>query len=88
MTGRRALYVNPVYTVGVEGMHREESAPTLAFLAEHMTAENFTCRFGWKQGALAIRDTRCRLHLPVSDYLGFWREMRRTAVKGEKPAFV
>ncbi len=85
VTGRKALYVNPVYTVGIKGMHPEESAPILAFLADHMTHENFTCRFRWKNGAVAIWDNRCCLHLPVSDYLGFRREMYRTTVKGERP---
>lgn len=85
VTGRKALYVNPVYTVGVKGMDAEESAPILDFLNQHMTHENFTCRFRWKRGALAMWDNRACLHLPVSDYLGFRREMFRTTVKGERP---
>jgi taurine dioxygenase len=85
VTGRRALYVNPVYTVGIKGFDAEESAPILDFLARHMTHENFTARFRWSQGALAMWDNRACLHLPVSDYLGFRREMLRTTVKGERP---
>lgn len=85
VTGRKALYVNPVYTVGVKGMDTEESAPLLAFLAEHMTHENFTARYRWTPGAVAIWDNRACLHLPVSDYLGFRREMYRTTVEGERP---
>jgi taurine dioxygenase len=66
-------------------MDPEESAPILAFLNDHMTHENFTCRFRWKPGAIAMWDNRCCLHHPVSDYLGFRREMYRTTVAGEKP---
>ena len=85
VTKRKALYVNPVYTVGVKGMHPEEAAPILAFLNDHMTHENFTCRFRWSPGAVAMWDNRCCLHLPISDYLGFRREMYRTTVEGERP---
>ncbi|MEQ1931780.1 MAG: TauD/TfdA family dioxygenase [Parvularculaceae bacterium] len=85
VTKRKALYVNPVYTVGIKGMDEEESTPILQFLARHMTHENFTCRFRWKPGAIAMWDNRACLHLPISDYLGFRREMYRTTVEGERP---
>jgi len=85
VTGRKALYVNPVYTVGIKGMDEEESGPILQFLNRHMTHENFTARFRWTKGALAMWDNRACLHLPVSDYLGHRREMFRTTVKGERP---
>lgn len=85
VTGRKALYVNPVYTVGIRGMDEEESAPILQFLNKHMTHENFTCRYRWSPGAIAMWDNRACLHLPVSDYLGFRREMYRTTVEGERP---
>ncbi|MEZ5929680.1 MAG: TauD/TfdA family dioxygenase [Parvularculaceae bacterium] len=51
VTKRKTLYVNPVYTVGIKGMHPEEAAPILAFLNDHMTHENFTCRFRWTPGS-------------------------------------
>lgn len=85
VTGRRALYVNPVYTVGIKGLDEEESAPILQFLSRHMTHENFTARFRWKEGAIAIWDNRCCLHLPISDYLGHRREMFRLTIAGERP---
>lgn len=85
VTGRRALYVNPVYTVGIKGLDEEESKPILDFLFRHMVHENFTARFRWKPGAIAIWDNRCCLHLPISDYLGFRREMFRMTIAGERP---
>jgi taurine dioxygenase len=85
VTKRKALYVNPVYTVGIKGMDEEESAPILQFLNKHMTHENFTARYRWSPGAIAIWDNRACLHLPISDYLGFRREMYRTTVVGERP---
>jgi taurine dioxygenase len=85
VTKRKALYVNPVYTVGIKDMHAEEAAPILSFLNDHMTHENFTARYRWTPGAIAMWDNRACLHLPISDYLGFRREMFRTTVKGERP---
>src|SRR5260370_16010852 len=44
-TGRKALFVNPIYTTRFDGMTREESAPILDFLYAHATRPEFTCRF-------------------------------------------
>jgi taurine dioxygenase len=85
-TGRPALYVNPVYTIGVSGWSVAESAPLLQYLYRHSTNENFTCRLRWQRHMLAIWDNRCTQHNALNDYRGVRREMFRTSVKGEPPA--
>lgn len=84
-TGRKCLYVNPVYTVGLKNMHRDESAPILKFLCEHSVQPAFTCRFRWRANSLAIWDNRCTQHMALSDYQGVRRAMHRTTVRGERP---
>ncbi|MGQ0676205.1 MAG: TauD/TfdA dioxygenase family protein [Rhodospirillales bacterium] len=85
-TGRKALFVNPIYTLRFEGMTEEESRPLLEFLYAHAVRPEFTCRFRWTTGALALWDNRCTLHYAVNDYDGSRRLMHRTMIAGEKPA--
>ena len=88
VTGRRALYVNPVYTTRFEGWTKEESAALLAHLHRNSINENFTCRLRWTVHTLAIWDNRCTMHNALNDYAGVRREMYRTSVKGTAPVGV
>ena len=88
VTGRRALYANPVYTTRFAGWTRDESAPLLAHLHRHSINENFTCRLRWSVGTLAVWDNRCTMHNALNDYSGVRREMYRTSVKGAVPTGV
>ena len=85
VTGRRALFVNPVYTQRFEGMTVDESHPLLQFLFDHAVRTEFTCRLRWTPGTLAIWDNRCLLHLAVNDYDGSRRLLHRTTVAGDVP---
>ena len=72
-TGRKALYVNVAHTARFVDMTEEESRPLLQFLFEHSVRPEFTCRFRWGVGSLALWDNRCAMHNPVNDYHGFTR---------------
>ncbi|MGH9017073.1 MAG: TauD/TfdA dioxygenase family protein, partial [Acidimicrobiales bacterium] len=82
VTGRPALYVNPVYTTRFEGWSPIESEPLLRHLYHQATNENVTCRLRWERHTLAIWDNRCTMHNALNDYAGARREMFRTSVKG------
>jgi taurine dioxygenase len=88
VTGRKALYVNPVYTTRFDGWTKEESATLLAHLYRHSINENFTCRLRWSAGTLAVWDNRCTMHNALNDYSGVRREMYRTSVRGTPPVGV
>ena len=85
-TGRKALFLNVAHTVRFVDMTEEESAPLLRFLWAHQTRPEFTCRFRWTPGALAIWDNRCVLHSAVNDYHGQKRQMHRITLAGDRPA--
>jgi len=85
-TGRRALYVNPAHTVRFAGWTEEESAPLLKFLFDFQTRPEFTCRFAWQPGSIALWDNRCAQHNPVNDYHGHRRVMHRITLAGDVPA--
>jgi taurine dioxygenase len=84
-TGRKALYVNVAHTVGFAGMTEEESMPLLSFLFRHQIRPEFTCRFHWQPGSLAIWDNRCAQHYAMNDYHGRKRVMHRVTLAGDRP---
>ncbi len=85
VTGRKALFVNPVYTVGIEGMTEAEGKALLAFLFKHMTDERFVYRHRWAANMLTMWDNRCCLHNATGGYDGHTRVMHRTTVAGDAP---
>jgi taurine dioxygenase len=84
-TGRAALYINPVYTTGIEGLPDDEARSLLARLVQHSVHPNFTCRVRWQPHQLVIWDNRCTQHFAINDYGGQRREMYRTSVRGTAP---
>jgi len=84
-TGRKALYVNFGHTVRFKDMTEAESAPILDFLFNHVTRPEFSCRFRWHAGSLALWDNRCAQHNPINDYHGHRRVMHRITLRGDRP---
>lgn len=83
-TGRKALYAGGHWR-HFEGMTEAESAPLMAFLREHSTRPEFTCRFRWQPGSIAFWDNRCTQHFAIDDYPGKTRVMHRITVCGDEP---
>ena len=81
-SGRKALYVNPGFTLRFAGWTDEESRPLLDFLYRHGQRPEFSCRFQWRNGSMAFWDNRATWHLAVNDYHGQRREMHRITVEG------
>jgi taurine dioxygenase len=84
-TGRKSLFVNLAHTAHFLGMTEAESAGLLRFLFQHQIRPEFTCRFRWAPGSVALWDNRCTLHAALNDYNGFRREMWRITLAGDVP---
>ncbi len=84
-SGRKALFVNSIYTGRFEGMSEAESRPLLDYLHQHCLRPEFAYRFRWRPGSLAVWDNRCTMHYAVNDYDGSRRLLHRTQVQGERP---
>lgn len=83
-TGRRALYVNELWTEKITGLSALESGALLALLWKHSQAPEFTMRWKWRVNDLALWDNRSFQHYAVMDYEGR-RVLQKAYVQGEPP---
>ena len=82
VSGKRALYVNPGFTLRFDGWTAEESQPLLSYLYRHAARPEFTCRLRWENGSLAFWDNRSTWHYALNDYQGQKRLMHRITIEG------
>lgn len=84
-SGRKALYVNSLFTTRIKDLPPAESRALLEFLFEHMVTEEFTVRLDWQPETIAIWDNRCTQHKPVNDFFPQLRRLHRVTVAGDRP---
>lgn len=83
VTGKEALYVNPMFTSHFKGWTKEESQPLIAQLCAHAVREDFQCRFRWEKGSVAMWDNRIVQHAALNDYEQYERLLYRITVNGD-----
>lgn len=84
-TGRKALYVNSVFTLRINELGAAESRAVLDFLFAHVARPEFQCRFRWRPDSVAIWDNRAVQHYAVWDYYPEKRSGYRVTVRGDRP---
>jgi taurine dioxygenase len=81
-TGRKALYVNRLMSVRIEGVQQAESDATLDFLFDHSEKSEFVYNHVWRKGDLIIWDNRCSSHARTDFPSDQRRLLLRTTVRG------
>jgi len=84
-TGRKALYVNRLMTLAIEGLPEAESAALLELLFDHQEKRRFVYEHVWRVGDILMWDNRCTLHARTDFSPDERRLMRRITILGEKP---
>lgn len=85
VTGRKSIFVNPVYTVAIEGLAPAENFTILKFLYDHMTQDAFVYRHHWQPEMLVLWDNRSTMHFAQGGYDGHLRLLHRTTLAGDRP---
>lgn len=82
-TGRKALYVNRLMTVRIEGLPERESDELLGMLFDHVEQPQFIYEHVWRAGDVLMWDNRCTLHARTTFDPTQTRVLRRITLKGE-----
>ena len=84
VTGRKSLFVNEHFTRRLVELSHEESDVLLRFLTRWISKPNFTVRYHWTRGTVAIWDNRCTQHYVLDDFEGE-RIIQRVTIMGDQP---
>ncbi len=84
-TGRKALYISPGLTVGIQGMDEAAGRALLDELSAHATQPAFVYRHRWRLHDVVFWDNRCTIHVATGYDPAYTRHMHRTTIKGGRP---
>ena len=76
-TNKECLFINPVYTINIEGFSEDKSQQLLWELYEHMIQEQFVYEHVWNEDMLIMWDNRTVMHQATGGYDGYDRLLHR-----------
>ena len=79
-TKKKCLFINPVYTIGINDYSDEDSFLLLSYLYEHMTQEKYVYRHKWSENMLLMWDNRTVVHQADGGYDGYERLLHRITI--------
>lgn len=84
-TGERVLFVSPSFLKSIAGLTPRESQQILELLWEHVVRPEYTVRFKWEEGDIAMWDNRSTAHLAPTDIFesDFDRQLYRITLVGQ-----
>ncbi len=85
ITGKKALFVNPQFTLYIKGMEESESRDLLDRLFRTVNTLEYHYRHRWEPDMLVFWDNRWTMHAAVHDYYPQRRMMERVTIRGDRP---
>jgi taurine dioxygenase len=79
-TRRKALFLSPGYTIGVEGMPADDAQELLMLLYKHQAKDEFVYRHRWSENLLTMWDNRAVIHGATGGYQGHRRLLQRITI--------
>ena len=76
-TKKECLFINPVYTIYIDGFSEDESQQLLWELYEHMIQDQFVYEHAWNEDMLIMWDNRTVMHQAMGGYDGYDRLLHR-----------
>ena len=83
VSGRTAVYINPLMSVGIEGLSDDESESIIATIADHIDRPAHLYHHRWTPGDLVMWDNLCTCHARTDFSPTETRLMRRCTVAGQ-----
>lgn len=89
-TGEKMLFVSPSFLKSIVGLTPRESQQILEMLWEHAVRIEYTVRFKWSPGDVAMWDNRATAHLAPTDIFesDYDRQLYRVTLVGDVPVGV
>ena len=84
-TNRKSLFINPVYTIAIDGLDDDKSKLLLNELFTHMERETYIYKHLWEPNMLVMWDNRSVNHCAQGGYEGYKRLLHRITLAGERP---
>ena len=84
-SGRKGLWINPVYTLKINELTELESDTLLEKLFAHLLKPEFIYKHTWAEDMLTMWDNRTVMHCAQGGYNGHRRVMHRTTIAGSQP---
>lgn len=85
ITGRKAVFVNPQFTLYIKGMDETESRMLLDRLYRLTSVLEIQYRHRWEPDMVVFWDNRSTQHAAVHDYYPQRRLMERVTISGDRP---
>ncbi len=84
VTGRKSLYISPIYNDAIEGLDDTEARRLIEVLTAFAAQERFIYRHRWEPDDVLMWDNRCTLHAVTPHDPTERRVMHRTTIVGDE----